>query len=119
MFEPNLKEKDAAISSKEIIQQKMEELKEKTNNTQQIWLSVTQKLDLEEQKCTENESKMKNFEIRLSNQQTEFKEFVDEVANLLSDDYFKVESSKHEIKEKIKLLMLSSKHRGLVKFCNF
>lgn len=94
----------------------MDELKEKTNNTQQVWLSVSKKLDLEEQKCAENEYKLKDLEKLLSEQQVEFKAFIEEVASLLSDDYFQVESNKHEIKEKIKLLMLSSKHRGLVIF---
>lgn len=92
----------------------MEELKEKTNNTQQIWLSVNQKLEIEEKKCGEHELKLKKFEKSLFQQQAEFKDFIEELASLLSDNFFKVESTKHDIREKVKLLMLSSKHRGLV-----
>lgn len=55
------------------------------------------------------------MELDTSNYKLSFDYFKEEISKLLSDDYFKVEPTEDEIKEKIKLLMLSSKHRGLVR----
>ncbi|CAF0745797.1 unnamed protein product [Brachionus calyciflorus] len=113
-IEQHKTEKDAAVSSKEIIEKELEILKQKALNTHDVWLSTTKNLDTKEQQIIEFETNVKNLESNLSHQTAEFQLFLDEVAKLLSDDYFKVEATKHEIKEKIKLLMLSSKHRGVM-----
>lgn len=92
----------------------MESLKEKFISTQQVWLSTTKELDCKEEKYSSVEMKLNSLVEESNSFKLSFETFKQEIALMLSDDYLKVESSEIELKDKIKLLMLSSKHRGLV-----
>lgn len=99
-----------------VYQNELEELKEKLFTTQKVWLAATRELETKQGEFTNVEDNKNKLEADYTFTKAKYDLLVKEIAQSLSDDYVKVEPDEREIKEKIQLLMLSSKDRGRVSF---
>lgn len=109
-----IQERDASISAKQIIEQDIEMLKSKNSDIQRVWLETQKELDIKSGLYAKFEADSAKIDASFDASIKQFKEFREVVAQLLSDDYFKCTNDPEDIKEKINLLMVSSKHRGHV-----
>ena len=89
-------------------------MREKFTESQNVWLSTTTQLCSNDEKLQSNEKNLRQKESEILFYKKVFEKFKSEVASLLSDDFIKVEANEIDIKEKLSLLMISSKDRGLV-----
>ncbi|CAF0745813.1 unnamed protein product [Brachionus calyciflorus] len=111
----NLKaERDSALTTKTVLEKEIETLKERITNIQAAWQATKTELETKETVFSAQASNVKQMEydnLYAKNCLTAFKE---QVATLLSDSFVKVDANEDQIKEKIQLLMSSSKDRGLM-----
>ncbi|UJR10679.1 hypothetical protein I4U23_014873 [Adineta vaga] len=107
-------ERDTALSEKEAVKVEIETLKTRLDSVQKAWQNTRGQLDDRENKYTSHESHLKQLENDLLYAKSCFDAFKQQVGQLLSDNYVKVEPKEDEIKEKIHLLMQSSKDRGVI-----
>jgi chromosome segregation ATPase len=107
-------ERDAALNDKETIKIELETAKSRLDSVQKAWQNTRGELDERQNKYSSNESYLKQLENDLLYAKSCSDTFKQQVGQLLSDGYVKVEPKEDEIKEKIQLLMQSSKDRGLV-----
>lgn len=111
----NLKaERDCALNSKGILEAEIETLKDRINNIQAAWQSTKTELETKEADFTGQISNLKTLEYDSLYHKNCLDSLKEQVAALLSDGFVKVEANEDQIKEKIKLLMTSSKDRGLM-----
>ncbi len=114
----NLKlERDASQASKETVEKDVSLLKTKLTEVNKVWLETQKELEAKDGHYRKFEADVEQIEVAVEKEVYQFKEFRRDVASLLTDDYFTCEPTVEEIKEKVKLLMVSSKHRGLVSIC--
>jgi chromosome segregation ATPase len=109
-------ERDAALNDKESIKKELEAVKSRLDSVQKAWQNTRSELDQRENKFSSHESHLKQLENDALYAKSCFETFKQQVCQLLSDGYVKVEPKEEEIKEKIQLLMQSSKDRGVVSF---
>jgi chromosome segregation ATPase len=109
-------ERDAALNDKAAIKTELETVKSRLDSVQKAWQNTRGELDQRENKFSSHESYLKQLENDLLFAKTSFDAFKQQVGQLLSDGYVKVEPKEDEIKGKIHLLMQSSKDRGVVSF---
>lgn len=107
-------ERDSALSTKTVLEKEIETLRERITNIQNAWQSTKSELDTKESKYGGIEANLKQFEYDILFAKNCLNSFKEQVAALLSDSFVKVNANEDEIKEKIKLLMTSSKDRGLM-----
>ncbi|CAF3376872.1 unnamed protein product [Rotaria sp. Silwood1] len=107
-------ERDAALNDKQTIRNELETTKSRLDSVQKAWQNTRGELDQRANQYSSNESHLKQLENDLLFAKTTFDAFKQQVGQLLSDGYVKVEPKEDEIKEKIQLLMQSSKDRGVV-----
>jgi chromosome segregation ATPase len=107
-------ERDAALHDKESMKHELETVKSRLDSIQKAWQNTRGELDHRENKFSTNELHLKQLENDVVYSKTCFHAFKEQVGQLLSDGYVKVEPKEEEIKEKIQLLMQSSKDRGIV-----
>jgi hypothetical protein len=86
------------------------------NNVQAAWQASRAELEQKERVYTGVHANVKQLENEMLYAKNCLNAFREQVANLLSDGFVKVEANEDKIKESIKLLMTSSKDRGLVNF---
>ena len=110
------KERDAAVSTKAVLEKEIDTLKERLANIQTAWQSTKADLEKKESVTNSQTANIKQLEYDLLFNKNCLGAFKDQVAALLSDGFVKVDANEDQIKEKIKLLMTSSKDRGLVCF---
>lgn len=113
-FESIKAERDAALTTKSTLEKEIETLKERVTTIQTAWTSTKTELDKQTAIVNGNNANVKKLEydsLYAKNCLTAFKE---QVAALLSDGFVKVDPNEEQIKEKIQLLMTSSKDRGLM-----
>lgn len=111
----NLKaERDCALNSKTVVETEIATLKERISNIQSAWQST--KTDLESKETTFNTqiASIKTLEYDALYHKNCHESLKEQIAALLSDGFVKVEPCEEQIKEKVKLLMTSSKDRGLM-----
>jgi hypothetical protein len=101
-------------ATKTFIERESEMLKEKYSESQKSWLNATSQLSLHSEKIQSFQKNIQQKEGDILLHKNLFDSFKSQVAELLSDDYVKVESTENDIKDKLSLLMVSSKDRGLV-----
>lgn len=102
------------MTTKSTLEKEIETLKERVTTIQTAWTSTKTELDKQTAIVNGNNANVKKLEydsLYAKNCLTAFKE---QVAALLSDGFVKVDPNEEQIKEKIQLLMTSSKDRGLV-----
>ncbi len=102
-----------------MLEKEIETLKERMTNIQTAWQATKVDLEKKEQVFTSNEAHVKQLEYDALYSKNCHSALKEQVATLLSDGFVKVEANEDQIKEKIKLLMTSSKDRGLVIYCFF
>jgi len=107
-------ERDAALNDKETIRRELETVKSRLDSVQKAWQNTRGELDQRENKFSSHENHLKQLENDALYAKSCFDGFKQQVCQLLSDGYVKVEPKEDEIKEKIQLLMQSSKDRGVV-----
>lgn len=107
-------ERDTALNAKEATLKEIETLKSRLDSVQKAWQNTRGELDQRETKYSTHESHVKKAENDLLYVKTQFESFKQQVGQLLSDGYVKVDPSENEIKDKIQLLMQSSKDRGVI-----
>ena len=107
-------DRDDALSTRDETFKEIETLKARLDSIQKAWQSTRGELDQRENKFSSNESHVKKLENDLLYEKTQFESFKQQVGQLLSDGYVKVDPNENEIKDKIHLLMQSSKDRGVV-----
>ena len=107
-------ERDAALNEKETIKRELETVKSRLDSIQTAWQNARGELDQRETRFSSNELHIKQLENDLLYTKSCFDAFKQQIGQLLSDGYVKVEPKEDEIKEKIQLLMQSSKDRGIV-----
>lgn len=107
-------ERDAAINDREAMRKELENVQSRLDSIQKAWQNTRSELDQRENHFSTNELQFKQLENDLNYVKSCFEAFKQQVAQLLSDGYVKVEAKEDEVKEKIQLLMQSSKDRGLV-----
>jgi chromosome segregation ATPase len=107
-------ERDAALQDKETIKSELETVKSRLDSIQKAWQNARGELDQRENRFSSNELHLKQLENNAAYAKSCFDAFKQQVGQLLSDGYIKVEPKEDEIKEKIHLLMQSSKDRGIV-----
>lgn len=108
-------ERDAALTSKSTLEKEIEVLKERVTSIQTAWTSTKAEMEKRESVLNEHNANLKKLEYEALYEKNSFGAFKEQVANLLSDGVVKVEANEEQIKEKIQLLMKSSKDRGLVR----
>ncbi len=89
-------------------------LKDAMNNIQAGWQASRADLEKKEKDFTGVNANFKQMENEVLYSRNCLNAFKEQVASLLSDGFVKVEVNEDKIKESIKLLMTSSKDRGLV-----
>ena len=107
-------ERDSALNDKEKMKQELETVKSRLDSVQKAWENTRGELGQRETKFSSNELHFKQLENDLVYVKSCFDAFKQQIGQLLSDGYVKVEPKEEEIKEKIQLLMQSSKDRGFV-----
>ncbi|CAF1245039.1 unnamed protein product, partial [Adineta ricciae] len=107
-------ERDAALHDKEMVKSELETVKSRLDSIQKAWQNTRGELDERQNRFSTNELHVKQLENDLAYSKSCFEAFKQQVGQLLSDGYVKVEPKEDEIKEKIHLLMQSSKDRGLI-----
>ncbi|CAF3690001.1 unnamed protein product [Rotaria socialis] len=107
-------ERDTAFNDREAMKHELETMKSRLDSVQKAWQNTRGELDQRENQYSSNESHVKQLENDLLYAKTMFDTFKQQVGQLLSDGYVKVEPKDDEIKEKIQLLMQSSKDRGVI-----
>lgn len=112
-------ERDAALHEKETIKQELELVKSRLDSIQKAWQNSRTELDSRETKFSASELQLRQIENELSYAKSCLDAFKQQIAQLLSDGYVKVEAKEEEIKEKVQLLMQSSKDRGIVRSLSF
>lgn len=108
-------ERDSALNDKTALTTELETLKSRLESVQKAWQNTRTDLDQRETKYSTGESQIKQLENDLLYTKSMHDMFRSQVAQLLSDGFVKVEPKDDEIKEKIQLLMQSSKDRGVVR----
>lgn len=112
-------ERDAALNDKENLKHELETVKSRLDSIQKAWQNARGELDQRETRFSSTELHFKQIENDLTYTKSCFEAFKQQISQLLSDGYVKVEAKEDEIKEKIRLLMQSSKDRGIVSQENF
>ena len=107
-------ERDTALHEKETMKHELDTVKSRLDSVQKAWQNTRGELDQRENKFSTSELHFKQLENDLAYTKSCFDAFKQQVGQLLSDGYVKVDPKEEEIKEKIQLLMQSSKDRGLV-----
>jgi chromosome segregation ATPase len=107
-------ERDAALNDKESIKRELETVKSRLDSVQKAWQNARGELDQRENRFSSGELHLKQIENDRLYIKSCFDAFKQQIGQLLSDGYVKVEPKEDEIKEKIQLLMQSSKDRGIV-----
>jgi chromosome segregation ATPase len=107
-------ERDTAFHNAESIRSELGTVKSRLESVQKAWQNTRGELDHRENKFSSHETHLKQLENDALYAKTCFDAFKHQVGQLLSDGYVKVEPREDEIKEKIHLLMQSSKDRGVV-----
>lgn len=107
-------ERDTALHEKEKMKQELDTVKSRLDSVQKAWENARTELDQRQNKFSSNELQVKQVENDRNYQKSCFDAFKQQIAQLLSDGYIQVEPKEDEIKEKVRLLMQSSKDRGLV-----
>ncbi|CAF1176279.1 unnamed protein product [Adineta steineri] len=107
-------ERDAALHDKETIKTELETVKSRLDSIQKAWQNTRGELDQRENKYSSHELHMKQLENDVVYIKSCFDAFKQQIGQLLSDGYVKVEPKEDEIKEKVQLLMQSSKDRGVI-----
>jgi len=107
-------ERDAALNDKETIKRELETVKSRLDSVQKAWQNTRGELDQRENRFSSSELHLKQLENDLLYAKSCFDAFKQQIGQLLSDGYVKVEPKEDEIKEKLHLLMQSSKDRGVV-----
>lgn len=107
-----IQERDLAFNSKSTIENELKEYKERiTTSRAEFELQLKEEL---ERKSSNYEMNIQKLQTELLSHQNNYFALLNEIALVLTDDYVKVEPNLKEIKEKLQLLMSSSKSRGLV-----
>ncbi|CAF0990878.1 unnamed protein product [Adineta steineri] len=107
-------ERDAALHDTETVKTELETVKSRLDSIQKAWQNTRVELDQRENKYSSHELHMKQIENDVVYIKSCFDAFKQQIGQLLSDGYVKVEPKEQEIKEKIQLLMQSSKERGII-----
>ena len=107
-------ERDAALNDKESLKHELETVKSRLDSIQKAWENTRGELDQRENRFSSSALHLKQLENDVVYIKSCFDAFKQQIAQLLSDGYIKVEVKEEEIKEKIQLLMQSSKDRGIV-----
>lgn len=107
-------ERDTALHDRDSIRNELDATRSRLDSVQKAWQNTRNELDQRENHFSSNDSHLKKLENDLLYAKTSFDAFKQQVGQLLSDGYVKVEPKEDEIKEKIHLLMQSSKDRGVV-----
>ena len=107
-------ERDAALNDKAAIKRELETVQSRLDSVQKAWQNARGELDQRENRFSSSELHFKQLENDHVYIKSCFDAFKQQVGQLLSDGYVKVEAKEEEIKEKIQLLMQSSKDRGIV-----
>jgi chromosome segregation ATPase len=107
-------ERDTALNDKEAARKELLTLQSRLDTVQKAWQNTRGELDQRENKYSSHEQHLKQLENDALFAKSSFDSFKQQVAQLLSDNYVKVEPKEDEIKDKIHLLMQSSKDRGVV-----
>lgn len=111
----NLKaERDSAHSTKTVLEGEINVLKERIANIQTAWQATRTELETKETTYSGQTHNLKQMEYDVLYNKNCLNALKEQVAALLSDGFVKVEPNEDQIKEKIKLLMTSSKDRGLM-----
>ena len=92
----------------------LEAAKARLDSIHKAWQNTRGELDQRESKYSSFENHVKQVESELLYAKSTLDAFKQQVAQLLSDGFVKVEPKEDEIREKIQLLMQSSKDRGAV-----
>lgn len=71
-------------------------------------------IDVLKSRCSSFETTIEHLKNDVATYQLNYSVLCDEISSVLSDDFVKVEPNLKDIKEKIQLLMASSKSRGNV-----
>jgi hypothetical protein len=91
-----------------------ESLKERYSETNKLWLNSIQLNTNNDEKNQKYQSHLCQLKQDVQNYKGLFEQFKLMIASLLSDDFVKVEANEEDIKQKLNLLMVSSKDRGLL-----
>lgn len=111
----NLKaERDSAHSTKTVLEGEINVLKERIANIQTAWQATRTELETKETTYSGQNHNLKQMEYDVLYNKNCLNALKEQVSALLSDGFVKVEPNEEQIKEKIKLLMTSSKDRGLM-----
>jgi chromosome segregation ATPase len=107
-------ERDLALAEKDAMSKELDTVKARFESIQKAWQNARAELDQRESRYSSGELHLKQIENELTYVKSCFDAFKQQVGQLLSDGYVKVDGKEEEIKENIQLLMQSSKDRGLV-----
>lgn len=107
-------ERDAALMNATAMRTELEAARGRLDSIHKAWQNTRGELDQRESKYSSFENHVKQVESELLYAKSTLDAFKQQVAQLLSDGFVKVEPKEDEIREKIQLLMQSSKDRGAV-----
>jgi len=110
----NQKELESACTAKKIVDKEFELIQEKYLSSHAELITVKNQIEMHTTKHSQSETNIKRFEKQFEEAKLKYDQFKTDIAILLSDNFVQVNALEEDIKEKLKLLMLSSKDRGIV-----
>jgi chromosome segregation ATPase len=108
-------ERDTALTTKSMLEKELEVHKERIISIQTAWQASRVELEAKDTELAGHNANLKQFENDALFYKNCLNSLKEQVATLLSDGFVKVDANEDQIKEKVKLLMTSSKDRGLVR----
>ena len=102
------------MNTQKLLEREIDTLKERISNIQTAWQASKSELQTKEAKFSDHTTVMKQLEHQALFEKNCLIAFKEQIASLLSDGFVKVDANEEQIREKVKLLMTSSKDRGLV-----
>ncbi len=107
-------ELDNARDTKKALEKEIDTLKDRLSTMQTAWTATKNELENKHSTFTGQTANIKQLENEILYAKSCLNAFKEQVASLLSDGFVKVSPNEDEIKEKVKMLMTSSKDRGLL-----
>ena len=103
------------MNTQKLLEREIDTLKERISNIQTAWQASKTELEQKETNFSTQHTNLKQLEHQALYEKNCLIAFKEQIAALLSDGFVKVEPNEEHIKDKVKLLMTSSKDRGLVR----
>ncbi len=92
-------------------------LKERLDSTQRAWSSTKRELEERDMRFTSIDRELKEHSLNARNSEVAFRNFKETLANLLSDEFHRLEPYEEPIRERIQAMCLAVRDKSAVSQC--